>query len=227
MSKLIEKAIARQMRAEHGTPVKQLARLLDVSQGTASVWVRDIVLTEEQRRKNAARAGLIRRTAWSEICRDRRRAFQAEGRKKARRRDPLHLGGCMLYWAEGAKARNTLILANSDVNMLIFYRRFLVESLLVPVERITIRLNVYLGNAKTIQEIERYWLDSLALPESCLRKHSLNHFPTSSSGLKKNRLPHGVCTVKVLKSTPLVQHVFGAIQEYSGLDEPSWLDGHY
>jgi hypothetical protein len=29
----------------------------------------------------------------------------------------------------------------------------------------------------------------------------------------------------VSRSTWLVQHIYGAIQEYSGVDQPQWLDG--
>jgi hypothetical protein len=32
-----------------------------------------------------------------------------------------------------------------------------------------------------------------------------------------------VCTLKVLRSTWLVQHLFGAIQQYGGFAEPRWL----
>ena len=133
----------------------------------------------------------------------------------------------MLYWAEGGKGRNSLILANSDLNMMVFFRRFLTASLGVPMEQIAVRLNVYLGNGYSLREIQDRWLEALELPRSALRKHSINHFPTSSSGRKKNRLPFGVCTIRVLRSTSYVQHIFGAIQEYTTLDEPSWLDGHY
>jgi hypothetical protein len=52
----------------------------------------------------------------------------------------------------------------------------------------------------------------------------MNHTPTSSSGMKTNRLPYGVCNVRVLRSTALVQHIYGAIQEYGGFEEPRWLD---
>jgi hypothetical protein len=55
-----------------------------------------------------------------------------------------------------------------------------------------------------------------------LRKHTLNHMPTSSSGRARNKLPYGVCTVYV-HSTRVVQHIYGAIQEYGGFDEPAWL----
>jgi hypothetical protein len=47
--------------------------------------------------------------------------------------------------------------------------------------------------------------------------------PTSSSGRAKNKLPYGVCSLRV-NSTPAVQHVFGAIQEYAGFEEPAWLE---
>jgi hypothetical protein len=40
---------------------------------------------------------------------------------------------------------------------------------------------------------------------------------------KKNRLPYGVCQLR-LHSTPVIQHIYGAIQEYAGFEEPRWLD---
>jgi hypothetical protein len=130
----------------------------------------------------------------------------------------------MLYWAEGTKNRNTVLFANSDVEMVRLFRRFLVESLGISDAEISMRLNVYLGNGRPLSEIERYWLDQLDLSHSCVRAHTVNHFPTSSSGKKKNWLPYGVCTLRVLKSTRWVQHIYRAIQEYAGFDEPRWLD---
>lgn len=88
----------------------------------------------------------------------------------------------------------------------------------------TVRLNVYLGNGQSIADVEEYWLSALHLPRSCLRKHTIDHLPTSSSGARKNKLPFGVCTLKV-NSTRIVQHIYGAIQEYGGFEEPRWLDG--
>ena len=74
----------------------------------------------------------------------------------------------------------------------------------------------------SIEEIERHWLDQLDLPESSLRKHTLNHMPTSSSGRAKNKLPYGVCTLRV-HNTWMLHHIYGAIQEYGAFDEPAWL----
>lgn len=204
-----------------------LAGLLGVSQSSISLWVRDIELSAEQRLRNLSRAGRVRSEAWSELNRSRRREYQREGRERARRGDSLHQAGCMLYWAEGSKGRNSLVFANSDPSMVAFFLRFLRVGLDVGDERFSLRLNVYLGNGRELEEVEAHWLSLLRLPGSCLRKHTVNHFPTSSSGGKGGRLPNGVCTLKVLRSTPELQHIYGAIQEYAGFDEPGWLDGLY
>ena len=133
------------------------------------------------------------------------------------------MAGCMLFWAEGSKCRNCVKFANSDVNMVALFKRFLSHCFDVPDDRFTLRLNVYLDNGKVLSEIESHWLQALGLPSSCLRKHSINHFPTSSSGQKRNRLPYGVATVGIC-DTRITQHIYGAIQEYAGFDEPRWLD---
>jgi hypothetical protein len=52
-------------------------------------------------------------------------------------------------------------------------------------EAILLSLNVYTNNGLSIEEIEAYWLDLLDLPSSSVRKHMLNHRPTSSSGRAK------------------------------------------
>lgn len=227
-----ERLEARKLRSEHGMPIKQIAALLDVSPSSVSYWVRDIRLTPAQRERNlrgptgpqnpeqiAARVA-----AWAETARARRREYQGEGRERAQKGDLLHQAGCMLFWAEGSKNRNQLKMCNSDQNMLAFFRRFLVEGMGVEPAKMRIRLHVYLGNGLTIDQIERHWLRVLGLPKSCLRNHSINPLPTSSSGKKKNKLPYGVCTLTV-NDTRVVQHIYGAIQEYGGFEEPRWLDG--
>ena len=205
--------------------MKQIAALLGVSVSSVSIWTRDIEITAEQRQRNIKRGRPAAVEKWIAKHRLRRSASQREGRERARLNDPLHLAGCMLYWAEGAKGRNTVNFANSDMPMVKLFCRFLRECLGVTNDRITLRLNVYMGNGRSIREIEDHWLRQLELPRSALRGHTLNHLPTSSSGKKKNRLPYGVAQIRVLKSTHLMQHILGAIQEYGGFDAPRWLDG--
>lgn len=207
--------------------MKTIARELGVAVSTVSLWTRDIVLSPEQHAANRERAGKVRGEMWSERHRAARREWQAKGRERARQGGAPHMAGCMLYWSEGSKSRNTVRFSNSDVAMVASFRRFLTECYGISEHRFTISLNVYLGNDRTIEEIEAHWLAALELPGTALRKHMINHFPTSSSGLKRNKLPFGVCNLTVTRSTQLVQHIYGAIQEYGDFEEPRWLDGLY
>src|SRR5690606_23862090 len=109
--------------------------------------------------KKGARANVIKH-------RNLRKKYQEEGRIKARQGDALHLAGCMLYWAEGSKNRNNVELVNSDTDMLVYFMRFLRESLQVKSEEIRFRINVYLGNGLSEDEIIVYWLKALNLETS-------------------------------------------------------------
>jgi len=73
------------------------------------------------------------------------------------------------------------------------------------------------------EEIERFWLSTLRLPSSCLRKSTVNTYSKYSQKKRKNMLPYGTCRV-VVHRTSVVQHIYGAIQEYGGFDRPEWLD---
>jgi hypothetical protein len=226
-----KRATARSLRAE-GWSYKRIAAELRVSPSSVFYWTRDIVLTPQQIEHNlrgprgpispeliARRAEGVRQAA-----RQRRLEYQAEGRARAKLDppDPLHLAGCMLYWAEGTKSRNCAKLANSETSLVRYFKQFLVGCFDVPIEKFAFTLHVYLGNGFELPEIEEHWLDALDLPRGCLRKHSINPLPTSSSGRKRNRLPYGVGTLSCC-DTRIVQHIYGAIQEYAGFDEPRWL----
>jgi hypothetical protein len=228
-AKRSEREAARRLRVS-GMPLKRIAAEVGVSASSVHAWTADIELTEEQKAFNRSGPGgpqnpeLVRKraAAWAARCRQTRLAWQEEGREAARWRDPLHLAGCILYWAEGAKNRNQVKLANSDPHLIAIFRRFLTVALGVEPAAILFSVNVYTGNGLSIQEIEQHWLTVLEIPRSCVRKHTLNHLPTSSSGRAKNKLPYGVCTV-VVHSTAIAQHIYGAIQEYAGFKEPAWL----
>jgi hypothetical protein len=213
-------------------PIKRIAASLGVSPSSVHVWTRDIQLSPEHRHRNlygprgpANRDAIAARAlAWSERNRDKRRSYREQGRTHARQRDPLHFAGCMLFWAEGSKNRNAVCLTNSDAHLVRFFIAFLRRSFGVPSSDFTVRLHVYLGNGLELEEIEDFWLASLELPRAALRKHAINALPTSSSGRKKNKLPYCVCTLRVQRSTWIVQHIFGAIQAYGDFEQPAWLD---
>jgi hypothetical protein len=225
-----ERASARRLRGQ-GMPHKRIAAELGVSVGSAFLWTSDIELSKDQQERNRLGPGgpqnpesqRRRAAAWVARSRETRRESQLDGRVAAREGNPLHLAGCMLYWAEGAKARNAVKFSNSDPRMVVLFRRFLTEALAIEIDEIAMSINVYTNNGLSIGDVEAYWLDLLGLPRSSVRKHTVNQMPTSSSGRARDKLPYGVCSLYV-HSTWMVQHIYGAIQEYAGFEEPAWLD---
>ena len=223
-----ERELARRLRAEQGLPIKEIARVVGVSVGSVSTWVRDVPLTPAQEAaldarnpvRNRQRRGTVNN---SRRCRDTRQEAQTHGRELARRGGPGFIAGCMLYWAEGAKNRNNVTFTNSNVDLVECFVRFLRECYDVADERVAFSVNCFLGNGLTVDEIHAWWLARLRLPVTCLRKPAINRASSASKRLKGNILPYGTARIAV-HSTFIVQSIYGAIQEYAGIDRPEWLD---
>lgn len=214
-------ARARVLR-QQGMSVGAIARELGVSKGSVSVWVRDIILTDEQQetlKNNQRENGGSKGTQTNKkIFRERRIAYQNAGREYARKGRRLHQIGCMLYWAEGSKHRNVIHFVNSDESMMFMFVKFLREELQVKSDEIKLYIHCHTHDATEQERIKNYWLEFLNLPMSCLRRI----YVKESGNRRINRLENGVCTVRV-HSTELTMHIFGAIQEYAGFDNPDWL----
>jgi hypothetical protein len=223
-----EREFARRLRREQGLPVKEIAEIVGVSVSSISLWVRDVTLTAEQEAaldaRNPVRNGeRLGATNNSRRCREIRLAAQQHGRELARRRDAEHIAGCMLYWAEGSKSRNVAQLANADPDLLRAFLAFLRSSYAVADDRIAFSVNCFLGNGLGVGEIQDWWLARLSLPATCLRKAVVNRPSSASKRLKGHVLPYGTARISVY-STFIVQSIYGAIQEYAGIERPEWLD---
>jgi transposase-like protein len=219
--KTAERHLARALRREHGVSVKRLARMLGVSQSSISLWVRDIELTQEQRarlRPCGVKGGAVRAARGLE----RRRKAQERGRAMARRSIPMHVAGCMLFWAEGSRNRHTVEFTNSDPQMVSCFLHFLRKQFSVPDDRVRLTCNLFTDHLPHQQEVERFWLAALGLPRTCLRKSSVNRYSKYSQKKRRNKLPFGTCRL-VVHDTDLVQHLYGAIQEYGGFEREEWV----
>jgi hypothetical protein len=210
-----------------GASIKQIAAAVGAAKSSVSLWVRDIALTADQRvvlddRVRANGGSTVAHAARSRHARHARERVQEDGRARARDGSPLHLAGCMLYWGEGSKSRNSVILTNSDADMLAFFLRFLRACYAVADDGVALSVNVFLGNGMTLDEIETWWLDRLQLPGACLRKATVNRASKASKGLRPQLL-YGTARLAV-SSTFIVQSIYGAIQEYVGCERPEWLD---
>jgi transcriptional regulator with XRE-family HTH domain len=213
---------ARLIRRDEGASIKKIARRLGVSVSSISLWVRDIELSPEQRAalRNKVSGGW---SANAVAARRRRNESQAGEHALVREADPLFVAGIMLFWAEGAKARNEVCIVNSDPELVRFFARFLRHFYRVPDERFRVGCNLFADHLARQRKIEQFWLDTLELPRSCLRKSIVNVYSKYSQRKRKGRLPYGTCRL-VVCDTSVVQSIYGAIQEYAGFDRPGWLD---
>ena len=208
--------MARKLRSE-GFSVREIERAVGVARSTASVWVRDIELTPEQREALRVRPRGVRTD-----FRRRREQYQADGRAVARRGELLHAIGCMLFWAEGSKRQDAAQITNSDAALLRLAATFLRHYFRVPDEKFRVMCNLFADHVEQQHAVEQHWLDALELPRSCLTKTMVNQYSRSSQRKRRGKLPFGTCRVTVC-DVRIAQHLFGAIQQYGGFGRPEWL----
>jgi transcriptional regulator with XRE-family HTH domain len=227
--KPVERQAARQLRRDEGRSIREIASLLQVSVSSVSRWTADITLSpgfiEALRQRNPAINSRLNGTReQSAAARALRLDDQQRGRELARHPTRLHLAGCMLFWAEGSKHRNRVTLTNSDADLVSLFVRFLTECYGVQPERITLTVNCHLNNGLKLAEIEAWWLSRTGLSAESLRKAAVNRV-SRASRWRRNVLLYGTASVSV-HSTAIVQSIYGAIQEYAGIERPEWVDGH-
>jgi hypothetical protein len=226
--KTSERELARHIRREEGAPINDIARRVGVSKSSVSLWVRDIELTDEQRQAllernpayNRQMSGTRKQAA---TRRAERIAYQEDGRRRARRRDPGFVAGCMLYWAEGSKDRNQLQFSNADPVMARFFVDFLKTYFGLSGDEIRITCHLYADHLEKQAEVEKHWLDALGLPTESLRKSVVNVYSKYSKRKRIGNLPFGTCRV-VVSRTWVIQTIYGAIQELGGFTRDAWLE---
>src|SRR5215207_2784206 len=155
-------------------PYKRIASRIGVSASSVYAWTKDIELTEEQKSFNPRgpqgpqNHEVVRRLAesWAARCRAARLASQEDGRRAAREGNRLHQAGCMRIGRRESSgvtrfSSQTPTPTCSPSSEGSSWRRWQIER-----DEIVMSINVYTNNGKTIEEIERYWLDLLELPAS-------------------------------------------------------------
>jgi transposase-like protein len=225
--KTLEREQARLMRRTEGRSVKEIARLVDVSRSTASLWVRDIPLTADQQADLERRNPIYNRqlngaAANAARGRERRSAYQQTGRRLAEGAGDLYVAGCMLYWAEGAKARNQLRVTNADPALIAFFVQFLREHFAVRDCDLRIKCHLFADHLQRQEEVEQFWLDLLGLARSNLQKSYVNVYSRASKRKRTNKLPYGTCHV-IVNDTKILHEIYGSIQALAGFDRPEWL----
>jgi hypothetical protein len=198
-----------------GLSYAEISGRLDVSKGSLSPWLRELVLTTEQRAALALRrppvgsggsALHLRRLQSEQRCRDQ--GISDVGDMTARE---LFLVGAALYWAEGVKPKPwnpsvRMCLMNSDPSVIDVFIRWLA---LIGVSRDRILLQLHIHESADLDDVVSRWRE----------RPSLAGLPWGSATVKRhNPLTRrhnvgedylGCLRVTVNRSTELVRTVAG------------------
>ncbi len=171
MAKFKKRLAARVLRKK-GWSIRSIAKHLNVSKASASIWCRDLELTITQRGKlirNAIRAGHAGRIKGALANRQKKEArivFHKEAGKKEITllsfKDIL-LVGVALYWAEGSR-KSRFAFTNSEPEMIAFVASWLEHVLGIKREEFMPRIFINAIHKPRIGKVLYFWSHLLRVP---------------------------------------------------------------
>jgi len=218
MAKSRLKIEARKLRIE-GKSIKDIARDLEVSSSTASLWCRDIKLSTKQiaqLEKNSKAPFYGRRLSYSLKQQLTRKVKEEQIKSEAKNlignlsdREKL-IAGTALYWAEGFKKDKMAGFANTDPEMIKFALGWLQNQLDIPTSEIRLRVGINESHHHRTKEIENYWSKLTQIPLSQFNRP----FYQKSTWKKIYEHPEnyfGTLRIRISKSTDLLKKIKGLI----------------
>ncbi len=175
--KVLEKAYAVALRKK-GCSYNEILQRVPVARSTLSLWLRDVPLSEEERRllkhrtsegalKGRLKAAAAHRSDREE--RDRKMFEEMRTKYASHKSDPFFVAGIILYWAEGAKrSGGAFFFMNSDENAHILMLDWLEKYFEIPRGDIGIRL--YARRPVAHERKEEWWAKTLNIPLFNFRK---------------------------------------------------------
>ena len=219
MAKSLERIKARQLR-EKGTSVAQIAKSLKISKSTASLWVRDIILSVEQleklRQQNIIGGERGRLIGAFKQKNDRLKRIE-EGIKKGTTRFPtltnleLLIAGTALYWAEGSKKQRNVMFCNSDPKLVQFMLTWLRKCFNVETQRLRCVVGINEIHREREIIVKKYWSEISRIPLSQFK-------PTSFKKVKNKKVyanfndHYGTFSVYVAKPGQMYYDITGLIE---------------
>ena len=198
--KLIEKQKAILLRKK-GKSIKEISRLVRVSKASVSIWVRNIILTRDQKtllKSKGFTTDVIEKRRASRLKNEhiKRSIIIDEAKKdfsKVSLRD-LKLIGAMLYWAEGGKTRlNMVRIANSDPEIILVMMNFFRKICDVPEKKF--RGHIHTHSPGNVKKSEKFWSGISGIPRSQFFKTYTK--PSIASKDKRHSLPYGTFDIYV------------------------------
>lgn len=206
-----------------GKSIRNIAKTLNLSTSTASVWCRNIELTDAQKSVLALKSTnieLLRTYATKrhedKIIRDTESFNKAKLEVSKLNKQELFLTGLALYWAEGFKniAEGRVGFCNSDPRMIRFMMFWFRHILRIPDSDFTLRAEFNISHSARVIEIENYWAQITGIPITQFNK------PYLQKSVLLRKYPntatyYGVLRIRIRKSTHLLPRLRGWIEGLS------------
>jgi len=212
--KIKERERARGLRKK-GYSINQIVKEASLSKASVSVWVRDIVLSEEQKSKISEKGRSVESIERRRISRlaneEAKRTLVREEAKKDFTNislEQLKLIGVVLYLGEGGKTGGIARISNSDPVVIKIMMRFFKE--VCSVSESKFRGHIHTFAHANIDKTEEYWSDISCIPRNQFYKTYIK--PSSASLQKRNTLPYGTFDIYIC-DTKLFLTIMGWIEK--------------
>lgn len=187
---------ARDLRRS-GMPVKEVARTLDISSCTASLWLRGTRLPHSIRSRITDKARELGAETLLRLANERHSLWRkdAESSWNVLKKNPLFLLGVGLYWGEGAKLGRRLSISNSDP----FVHRTWLWWCRAFIPHVGLRGRVALHPGLNAKKSVGYWKRVLSFPGPILHHVALSR---ASRGKRPKRiLRNGTFVIRASKGS--------------------------
>ncbi len=214
--------IALQLR-QTGISIRTIAKTLKISTSTASIWCRNIKLSDdqlEQLRKKSQNTLLLQALA------QKKHLDKVKRHESIIAQSLLELGnvtkrerfiaGIALYWAEGFKSlsEGRIGFCNSDPKMIKFMLYWFIETFNLQNEDFILRAEFNIAHIEREREIQKYWSNITGIPLKQFNK-SFYHKAKQLRDYSKRGIYYGVLRIRVRKSSDFLVKLRGLISGLS------------
>lgn len=219
MAKSAQRIEARRLR-KNGFSINEIAEKTRSSKRTVSRWCVDVELSDNHKEILWSRAKARYSKNFRKYC-ERKKIKTKQKIIELRQRGikdvdelsnrELFVTGVALYWAEGFKKDSRIGFANTDLMMIRFFIKWLVDCLKVNRKELSFCVTVNIDHRDRINEIEEYWSNELEISKSQFTKP----FYQKTKWKKKFENPEkyfGVLRVRVAKSLDRLRIIHGFIE---------------
>ncbi len=192
-----------------GMSYGQISKKLDIPKSTLSLWLKDIPLSTEHKKKlYTKQVQMITSGNYGQKQRREKEVALIIAKSELDIIRPItdesyRLFGSALYWAEGSKTK-MFQMTNSDPYLILFWVRWVKKIFNVSPRRLTARLNIYPQQSEI--EIKKFWSDLTDIPVSRFGK---SYIKPLSNNYKRNNLYYGTIRIEVPKGTDYRYRVYG------------------